>query len=290
MSAAAPPARARQRAGEPGAAATRGDDHGRQRSLGPPARAPARERPPGGFRATRDVVEVCARRGIAALTLFAFSSENWRRPESEVGLLMDLFLRALKSEVGKLCDNDVRIRFIGDRTAFQPRLQREMENAETLTANNGGLELAVAVNYGGRWDIVNAARSLAREVADGRLAPEDIDVDTFSRHVSLAGVTEPDLFIRTGGEKRISNYLLWHLAYTELYFTDVLWPDFGDEELGRALDFYAGRQRRFGRTGEQLSEGGGGAAPGDDSLRDAVAERDAPGEGTERRSRGGRRA
>ena len=243
-----------------------------------------------GFRATRDVVEICARRGIGALTLFAFSSENWRRPESEVGLLMDLFLRALKSEVGKLCDNDVRIRFIGDRTAFQSRLQREMENAETLTADNGGLELAVAVNYGGRWDIVNAARSLAREVADGRLAPEDIDVDTFSRHVSLAGVTEPDLFIRTGGEKRISNYLLWHLAYTELYFTDVLWPDFGDEELGRALDFYAGRQRRFGRTGEQLGEGGGGAAPGDDSLRDAVAGRDAPGEGSARRSRGGRRA
>ena len=209
-----------------------------------------------GFRATRDVVEACARRGVDALTLFAFSSENWRRPETEVGLLMDLFLRALKSEVGKLRDNDVRIRFIGDRSAFQPRLQSEMENAETLTVDNGGLELAVAVNYGGRWDIVNAARALAREVACGQLAPEDIDVDAFSRHVSLAGVTEPDLFIRTGGEKRISNYLLWHLAYTELYFTDVLWPDFGDEELGRAFDFYAGRQRRFGRTGEQIDASG----------------------------------
>ena len=206
-----------------------------------------------GFRATRDIVEACARRGIEALTLFAFSSENWRRPQSEVGLLMDLFLRALKSEVGKLRDNDVRIRFIGERSAFQGRLQREMESAEAATAGNGGLKLAVAVNYGGRWDIVNAARALAREVRDGRLAPEDIDVDAFSRHVSLAGVTEPDLFIRTGGEKRISNYLLWHLAYTELYFTDVLWPDFGDEELGRAFDFYAGRQRRFGRTGEQVS-------------------------------------
>ena len=205
-----------------------------------------------GFRATRDIVEACARRGIEALTLFAFSSENWRRPEAEVGLLMDLFLRALNSEVGKLHDNGVRIHFIGELSAFKGRLQREMEAAERLTAGNDGLELAVAVNYGGRWDIVNAARALAREVRDGALAPEDIDVETFSRHVSLAGVSEPDLFIRTGGEKRISNYLLWHLAYTELYFTDVLWPDFGDEELGRALDFYAGRQRRFGRTGEQV--------------------------------------
>jgi len=220
------------------------------------ARQRGRARPAGhqaGFRATRDIVEACARRGIDALTLFAFSSENWRRPETEVGLLMDLFLRALKSEVGKLRDNNVRIRFIGDRTAFQPRLQREMERAEALTVGNRGLELAVAVNYGGRWDIVNAARALAREVEAGRLRPEAIDIEAFSRHVSLAGVTEPDLFIRTGGEKRISNYLLWHLAYTELYFTDVLWPDFGDEELGRALDFYAGRQRRFGRTGEQVS-------------------------------------
>jgi len=207
-----------------------------------------------GFRATRDIVEASARRGIEAVTLFAFSSENWRRPEQEVGLLMDLFLRALGSEVSRLHENGVRVRFIGERSAFQARLQREMENAESLTAGNGGLELSIAVNFGGRWDIVNAARSLAREVEQGTRTVDSIDVNAFSAHVSLAGLPEPDLFIRTGGEKRISNYLLWHLAYTELYFTDVLWPDFDDAELGRALDFYGGRERRFGRTGEQVGE------------------------------------
>lgn len=206
-----------------------------------------------GFRTTRDIVEACARQRIEALTMFAFSSENWKRPQKEVGLLMDLFLRALKSEVGKLCDNNVRIRFIGERTAFQQKLQDEMDNAEQLTKDNTGLELAIAVNYGGRWDIVNAARELAHQVQDGKLDPDAIDIDLFSRHVSLAGIPEPDLFIRTGGEKRISNYLLWHLAYTELFFTDVLWPDFSDAELEKALEFYAGRQRRFGQTGEQVT-------------------------------------
>ena len=207
-----------------------------------------------GFRTTRDIVEACAREKIEALTLFAFSSENWNRPAKEVGLLMDLFLRALKSEVSKLCDNNVHIRFIGERTAFQAKLQHEMDNAEKLTENNDGLQLSIAVNYGGRWDIVNAARQLAYQVRDGTLDPDAIDIDTFSRHVSLAEISEPDLFIRTGGEKRISNYLLWHLAYTELYFTDVLWPDFSDVELGNALNYYAGRQRRFGRTGDQVIE------------------------------------
>lgn len=210
-----------------------------------------------GFRATRAIVEAAARRGIGALTLFAFSSENWRRPQTEVGLLMDLFLRALRSEVDKLHENGVRIRFIGERSAFQAKLQQQMESAERRTDANDGLELAIAVNYGGRWDIVSAARSVAREVAAGTLDADAIDVDTFSRHVSLSGVSDPDLFIRTGGEQRISNYLLWHLAYTELYFTDVLWPDFGDAELGVALEFYAGRQRRFGRTGEQVQVAGG---------------------------------
>lgn len=207
-----------------------------------------------GFRTTRDIVEACGRQQIEALTLFAFSSENWKRPQKEVGLLMDLFLRALKSEVGKLCENNVRIRFIGERSAFQAKLQHEMNHAEALTEHNTGLKLAIAVNYGGRWDIVNAARQIAFQVRDGEIDPDSIDIETFSRHVSLAEITEPDLFIRTGGEKRISNYLLWHLAYTELYFTDVLWPDFTDVELGNALAFYAGRQRRFGRTGEQVQE------------------------------------
>lgn len=206
-----------------------------------------------GFRTTRDIVEACARHEIEALTLFAFSSENWKRPEKEVGLLMDLFLRALKSEVSKLKENNVQIRFIGERSAFAKKLRDEMANAEAVTAENTGLKLAIAVNYGGRWDIVNAARSLAQAVADKQLRPEDIDIEQFTQHVSLSDVPEPDLFIRTGGEKRISNYLLWHLAYTELYFTDVLWPDFSDAELVLALEFFSGRQRRFGQTGEQVT-------------------------------------
>ncbi len=206
-----------------------------------------------GFKTTRDVVEACGKRQIEALTLFAFSSENWRRPAQEVGLLLDLFLRALKSEVHKLRENDVCIRFIGERSAFQPKLQREMDNAESITAGNRGLNLAIAVNYGGRWDIANAARQIAVKVRDGEMQPEQVTIEAMARHISLGELTEPDLFIRTGGEKRISNYLLWHLAYTELYFTDVLWPDFSEVELGNALDFYAGRQRRFGRTGEQLT-------------------------------------
>jgi len=206
-----------------------------------------------GFRNTRDIVEACARHEVEALTLFAFSSENWKRPQKEVGLLMDLFLRALKSEVSKLKENNVRISFIGERSAFGQKLRDEMASAELKTAENTGLKLAIAVNYGGRWDIVNAARSLAQAVADKTLSPEDIDIERFSEHVSLGDVSEPDLFIRTGGEKRISNYLLWHLAYTELYFTDVLWPDFSNDELTHALEFFAGRQRRFGQTGEQVT-------------------------------------
>ncbi|MEE9322103.1 MAG: polyprenyl diphosphate synthase [Granulosicoccus sp.] len=206
-----------------------------------------------GFHNTRDIVEACVRRGIDALTVFAFSSENWSRPQKEVGLLMDLFLRALKSEVSKLHENNVRVRFIGERSAFQDKLQGEMNAAEALTVNNTGLNFSIAVNFGGRWDIVNATRQIAAVVRQGQLAPEDITEELFSKHISLAGINEPDLFIRTGGEKRISNYLLWHLAYTELYFTDVLWPDFSDVELDRALDFFAGRQRRFGRTGEQVT-------------------------------------
>jgi undecaprenyl diphosphate synthase len=207
-----------------------------------------------GFRTTRDIVEACVREHIEALTLFAFSSENWNRPEKEVGLLMDLFLHALKNEVSKLHENKVSVRFIGERSAFGKKLQEQMNHAEELTGNNDGLKLSIAVNYGGRWDIVNATKKIARKARDGQLDPESIDVDTFSAHVSLPDICDPDLFIRTGGEKRISNYLLWHLAYTELYFTDVLWPDFSDVELGQALEFYAGRQRRFGRTGEQVQD------------------------------------
>jgi len=206
-----------------------------------------------GFRNTRNIVEACARREIDALTLFAFSSENWGRPQQEVGLLMDLFLRALKSEVSKLHENNVRMSFIGERSAFSEKLQNEMQNAERLTANNSGLALSVAVNYGGRWDIVNAARHLAGKVKQGELAPDDITIETFSEAITLSELPEPDLFIRTGGEKRISNYLLWHLAYTELYFTDVLYPDFDEAALDLALDDFGSRQRRFGKTGDQVT-------------------------------------
>ncbi len=205
-----------------------------------------------GFHTTRDIVEACGRRKISALTLFAFSSENWARPEQEVGLLMDLFLRGLKSEVSSLRDNNVRVGFIGERSAFSEKLQNEMLHAESVTADNDGLRLTIAVNYGGRWDIVNATKKIATQVKEGVLEPEDISIDNFSAAVTLSDLPEPDLFIRTGGEKRISNYLLWHLAYTELYFTDVLYPDFNDDELEQALHFYAGRQRRFGKTGEQV--------------------------------------
>lgn len=206
-----------------------------------------------GFHTTRDIVEACGRRNISALTLFAFSSENWARPEQEVGLLMDLFLRGLKSEVGKLHENKVRVRFIGEISAFSEKLQNEMKSAERLTEKNNGLRLAIAVNYGGRWDIVDAARTLATQVKQGLIQPEDITIDSFSEAITLNDIPAPDLFIRTGGEKRISNFLLWHLAYTELYFTEILYPDFNDDELEKALDFYAGRERRFGQTGEQVS-------------------------------------
>jgi undecaprenyl diphosphate synthase len=205
-----------------------------------------------GFKATREIVEACVRRGIHSLTLFAFSSENWKRPEQEVGLLMDLFMRALKSEVSKLHTNNVRMRFIGDISAFSSKLQKQMTLAEEKTQLNTGLELIIAVNYGGRWDIVNAAKQLAIEVQQGAIQPDDICIDTFSKRISLHDVGDPDLFIRTGGEKRISNYLLWNLAYTELYFTDALWPDFNAEELDKALQVYSKRQRRFGMTGEQV--------------------------------------
>ena len=207
-----------------------------------------------GFRNTRDIVEACGRRQLEALTLFAFSSENWRRPATEVGLLMDLFLRALKSEVSKLHENKVQIRFIGERSAFSEKLQNEMVRAEELTRQNQGLKLAIAVNYGGRWDIVNATRLIAERVKLGEINPQDITDETLSSHISLADLPEPDLFIRTGGEKRISNYLLWHLAYTELYFSDVLWPSFDEPELDKALVFFGGRERRYGRTGDQVAD------------------------------------
>lgn len=207
-----------------------------------------------GVEAVRGIVRACASKDIKALTLFAFSSENWRRPKQEVGLLMELFMNALQQEIDSLSENHVRFRVIGDASALPRRLQEYIQNAERLTAANQGLALVVAANYGGRWDITQAARVLARKVAAGVMKAEDITEGSVQAHLALGDLSEPDLFIRTGGERRISNYLLWQLAYTELYFMDCLWPDFGEEHLEIALDWYATRQRRFGRTSEQIRQ------------------------------------
>jgi undecaprenyl diphosphate synthase len=207
-----------------------------------------------GVKAVRRTVEACKLKGVEALTLFAFSSENWRRPQQEVGLLMELFLHTLKKEVNRLDRNGVQLRFIGDRSAFPAKLQALMAAAEAQTLHNTELVLTVAANYGGRWDISQAVRRLAGRVAAGELQAGDVDEDALAAELSLADLPEPDLFIRTGGEQRISNYLLWQLAYTELYFTETLWPDFNAQAFEAALHSFAGRQRRFGRTGEQVEQ------------------------------------
>lgn len=207
-----------------------------------------------GVKAVHRIVEACLNHGVQALTLFAFSSENWRRPKTEVGLLMDLFVRTLRNEVERLDRNGVRMRFIGERSAFDSKLRALMDNAEQQTAHNTAMTLVLAVNYGGRWDLAQAARRLATRVASGELHPEAIDSALLGQELCSADLPEPDLFIRTGGEQRISNYLLWQLAYTELYFTDLLWPDFDAAAFQTALQSFAGRQRRFGQTGEQVEQ------------------------------------
>ena len=205
-----------------------------------------------GVSATREIVENCAKKGIEALTIFAFSSENWNRPKAEVSSLMSLFVSTITAEVKKLDKKNVRVRFIGDRTRFSEKLQQSIEKSEELTRDNTGLQLNIAANYGGRWDIVNACRRLAEAVRDGAVAVDDIDEEMFDSSVSLSEMPAPDLFIRTGGEQRISNFLIWQLAYSELYFIDTLWPDFSGEDFEASLEWYAGRQRRFGKTGQQL--------------------------------------
>jgi undecaprenyl diphosphate synthase len=200
----------------------------------------------------RKLVEDCAARGVRYLTLFAFSSENWRRPPDEVGVLMGLFLDALVREVADLHRNRVRLRFIGDREQLGTELQQRMLDAEALTALNPGLGLMVAVAYGGRWDISQACRSLAADVAAGKIAASDIGEEGIAARLQLRDVPDPDLLIRTGGEQRISNFLLWNLAYTELYFSEVLWPEFSPEHLQAAFEHYAQRERRFGMTSAQL--------------------------------------
>jgi undecaprenyl diphosphate synthase len=204
-----------------------------------------------GAKAVRATVEGCARRGVEALTVFAFSSENWRRPGEEVDRLMELFVESIDREVDELHANQIRVRFIGDLARLASGLPERIAASEARTARNTRMTLYVAVSYGGRWDIVEAARRLARRVAAGQLAPEAIDEAALEAGLQLSGAPEPDLFIRTGGEQRISNFLLWNLAYTELYFCDTLWPDFDDAALEAALQHYARRQRRFGLTSAQ---------------------------------------
>ncbi|MEO8062728.1 MAG: polyprenyl diphosphate synthase [Pseudomonadota bacterium] len=204
-----------------------------------------------GVRPVRMCIEECARRGVGALTLFAFSSENWQRPTIEVSSLMQLFLDAIDREVADLHKNKVRLRFIGDRHSLSVKLQARMAASEELTAGNDGLKLQVAVSYGGRWDIVQAARKLAAQVASGALNADAIDEGRFASELALGGITDPDLFIRTGGDHRISNFLLWNLAYTELHVCDTLWPDFDVPQLDAAFDSFAKRERRFGLAGEQ---------------------------------------
>ena len=205
-----------------------------------------------GVKSVRETVETAAKRGVSFLTLFAFSSENWRRPQDEVSRLMSLFLEALQREVDELHRNNVRLRFVGERSQLKPKLVRKIEASERQTADNSGLNLLVAVAYGGRWDIVNAARQLAGKVASSELLVEDIDDEGFAGELALAGIPDPDLLIRTGGEQRISNFLLWNLAYSELYFTDCLWPDFRERQFDEAMFFYGMRQRRYGHTSEQV--------------------------------------
>ena len=207
-----------------------------------------------GVRPVRMCIEECARRGVGALTLFAFSSENWRRPTVEVTGLMQLFLEAMDREIDDLHKNKVRLRFIGDRHALSVKLQARMAAGEELTAANPGLKVQVAVSYGGRWDIVQAARRLAAQVASGALPLDAIDEDRFGRELQLGEIPDPDLFIRTGGDHRISNFLLWNLAYTELHVCETLWPDFGVPDFETALVAFAGRERRFGLTRAQAQE------------------------------------
>ena len=205
-----------------------------------------------GLDTVRKTVENCVQAGVKYLTLFAFSSENWRRPTDEVNFLMSLFLKALDKEVARLNKNNIRLRVIGDLQAFSDEIQERIQKAETLTAQNTGLVLTIAANYGGRWDILNATRLAL--VNNPLISPDDIDENWLNPYLAMSYAPEPDLFIRTGGEQRVSNFLLGHLAYTEMYFTDTFWPDFDLKQFQKSLEWYRLRERRFGQTGHQLLE------------------------------------
>jgi undecaprenyl diphosphate synthase len=205
-----------------------------------------------GVKSVRMVVETSAQRGVEYLTLFAFSSENWARPQEEVSSLMNLFVEALRREVAELHRNNVRLKFVGDLHKLDAKLRKKICESEEKTAANTGLRLTVAIAYGGRWDIIEACKSLARAAVEGFVQIDDIDDDRFASELQMSNAPDPDLLIRTGGEYRISNFLLWNLAYAELWFTDVLWPEFDVSSFDEALQFYAGKQRRFGHTGDQV--------------------------------------
>ena len=205
-----------------------------------------------GVQSVRRAVETCGNAGVRYLTLFAFSSENWRRPADEVSLLMRLFVQALEREVSRLQEQGVRLRVVGDLTPFEPKLQELIYQAQDSTEKNDALHLTIAANYGGRWDILQATRRMLAAHPEVASNPEQVDEQLLSNYLSMAWAPEPDLFIRTGGEQRISNFLIWQLAYTELFFTDCYWPDFGEAELRQAFDWYSTRERRVGRTSAQV--------------------------------------
>lgn len=207
-----------------------------------------------GVNSVEAIVKRCVELDVKVLSVFAFSSENWRRPSKEVNLLMELFAIALKQQVKRLHKNNIKLRIIGDLSKFSSSLQKQIEQAQTLTENNTGLIINVAANYGGRWDVTNAVQQIAQQVKQNSLDVDDISEALISEHLATAELPEPDLFIRTGGEQRVSNFLLWQLAYTEMYFTDTLWPDFDAAELDKAISSFSTRERRFGQTSEQLKE------------------------------------
>ena len=205
-----------------------------------------------GLNAVKRVVSHCSEVGVDALTLFAFSTENWKRPKEEVNKLMGLFLKALQKEVQKLSDNNVQLRIIGDRSAFSEQIQTHINLAEESTKNNTGLVLTIAANYGGRADIVNAVKQW--QIDNPQKSAADISEDAINQYIALSDIAEPDLLIRTGGEQRISNFLIWQMAYAELYFTDALWPDFGENDINEAILSFSKRERRFGQTSEQVKQ------------------------------------
>jgi undecaprenyl diphosphate synthase len=207
-----------------------------------------------GVKSVENIVKHCIERNVTVLSLFAFSSENWRRPSKEVSLLMELFALSLKQQVKRLHKNNIRLRIIGDVSKFSASLQKQISQAENLTSSNSGLIINIAANYGGRWDITQSVRKLAVKVKSGEFLPEDISEEAISAGLMTAEIPEPDLFIRTGGEQRVSNFLLWQMAYTEFFFTDTLWPDFNGTELDKAISSFCQRERRFGKTSEQLRE------------------------------------